>query len=127
MQGRDTMIRLKKKDNIEFKELNLPKGLKTTFSQGDLEIIPSNSGKGNAIKYLAKKLGLKNTIGIGNDINDIEMLKVTGKKYVVRNNNQKIMDIAQTEGWYISTESNMAGINEILKEIKNIDLKKPLI
>lgn len=116
MKGRTTMIRLKNK-NLE--KISLPKGLKSTSSQDDLEIIPTNSGKENAIKYLAKKLGLKNTIGIGNDINDIEMLKATKRKYVLRSSNDKLIEIAKMQGWHISEELFMAGINEILKAIKN--------
>ena len=52
-----------------------------------LEIFPKNISKGHSAKWLCKELGiLKNeTVGIGNDFNDIDLLEITHKSYVVAN------------------------------------------
>ncbi len=52
-----------------------------------MEIYPPGINKGNSLQYLCKMLNisLKDTIGIGNDYNDIHFLDITGKSYIVKN------------------------------------------
>jgi Cof subfamily protein (haloacid dehalogenase superfamily) len=52
-----------------------------------MEIYPKGVNKGSAVKYLCNYLNidLKNTVGLGNDYNDIDFLRITGKKFFVSN------------------------------------------
>ncbi|NPA67809.1 MAG: HAD family phosphatase [Chlorobi bacterium] len=51
------------------------------------EIYPENINKGEALKFLCDLSGIKlsDTVGLGNDYNDIHFLDITGKAYVVEN------------------------------------------
>ncbi len=52
-----------------------------------MEIYPKGVNKGSSLKYLCNLLNisLSDTIGLGNDYNDIEFLNITGKSYIVSN------------------------------------------
>ncbi len=52
-----------------------------------MEIYPPDVNKGSALKYLCEKLNIKlsETVGLGNDYNDIHFLNITGKSYMVEN------------------------------------------
>ncbi|MFC2151247.1 HAD-IIB family hydrolase [Bacteroidota bacterium] len=52
-----------------------------------MEIFPKTVSKGHGVSWLCNELNIdpKNTISIGNDYNDIDMLEFTAKKFVVAN------------------------------------------
>ncbi|MCD4651851.1 MAG: Cof-type HAD-IIB family hydrolase, partial [Candidatus Cloacimonetes bacterium] len=52
-----------------------------------LEIFPKNISKGHSAEWLCNELVIENneTVGIGNDFNDIDLLEITHKSYVVAN------------------------------------------
>ena len=77
-----------------------------------LEIYPKNVSKGNAAIDLCAKLNIniKDTIAIGNDYNDLELLQVAGKSYVVENAPQKLKSIYKVVA---SNENN--GFSEAVK------------
>ncbi len=52
-----------------------------------MEIFPKTVSKGHGIDWLCKKLKIaqKNTISVGNDYNDIDMLEYTAEKFIVSN------------------------------------------
>lgn len=52
-----------------------------------MEIFPQTVSKGHGIEWLCNhlKINPKNTISIGNDFNDIDMLEYTSEKYIVSN------------------------------------------
>lgn len=52
-----------------------------------LEIYPQNVSKGNAVKLLCDelKISTEEIVAIGNDYNDLDMLEIAGKSYVVEN------------------------------------------
>lgn len=52
-----------------------------------IEVFPKNVSKGKAAAWLCNHLGIeqKNTMSIGNDYNDMEMLEWTNQSYVVSN------------------------------------------
>lgn len=52
-----------------------------------MEIFPENVSKGAAVRWLCDTLGLhiEQTVGIGNDYNDLDLLKTTGASWVVAN------------------------------------------
>lgn len=52
-----------------------------------MEIFPETVSKGHGIDWLCKKLKIlqENTISVGNDYNDIDMLEYTSEKFIVSN------------------------------------------
>ncbi|MDP8220692.1 MAG: HAD-IIB family hydrolase [Candidatus Stygibacter frigidus] len=52
-----------------------------------MEIFPCNVSKGHALQWLCDKhhIDIKNTLCLGNDYNDLDMLRLAGKSYVVEN------------------------------------------
>ena len=52
-----------------------------------LEVFPDTVSKGHAAKWLCHELGIAKTetMGIGNDYNDIDLLEFTGVSYTVKN------------------------------------------
>jgi hydroxymethylpyrimidine pyrophosphatase-like HAD family hydrolase len=127
-KGRTSAIRIRQIDNphktnsdIEnlYNNFALPSMLKKTFNVGNLDIILRSAGKENAVNYLMK---LRNytpaqSIGIGDDINDIEFLKLTNESCVLLSSLPEVLNIARQNGWYITKETCFDGINEILKKL----------
>ena len=65
-----------------------------------LEILHSDSNKGNALQYLCEfyKIPLANTLAFGDEDNDIEMLQVAGVSVSMGNAKEHIHAIAQHKG-----------------------------
>ncbi len=82
-----------------------------------MEIYPQDVNKGSSLKYLCNGLNinLSETIGLGNDYNDIDFLKITGRSYVVENS-PKIL-----KKTYLNTVSNNENpLSEIVKDNFNL-------
>ena len=68
-----------------------------------LEVFPQNISKGHSAEWLCRELGIEinETVGIGNDFNDIDLLKMTHQSYVVANApdelKQQFMVVASNE------------------------------
>ncbi len=127
-EGRTAASRVRRIDNpqrsdSEFKELCddlvVPPELKKTQNIGSLDIILASAGKDLAAKYVMEKLGYKreDSIAIGDDINDMEVLSIVGKPYVLGSGYPTVIQMAKEKGWYISEGVHFDGINEILKDI----------
>jgi len=127
-EGRTSAIRVRAHDNTHktfqafetlCHEIILPDGLKKTINLGNLDIILKSAGKDNAVKYWAEthNIKLENAAGIGDDINDICFLRLTGKKYILASAYPELAETAHREGWYISKKGHFSGINEILRVI----------
>lgn len=126
-KGRTSAVRIFPKENpskteadfsaLEKRVMETQPSLKTTWNIGGLDIIPKNAGKGNAIKYYMSRLGCSfdKTIGIGDDINDMEMFDIVNERFVVRSSHEEILSVARKNNWYISKGVHFAGINEILE------------
>lgn len=126
--GRTSAIRIRRKDNphktsTDFerlcKELCLPSTLKKTMNLDSLDIILRSAGKGNAVKFWMEThdYDVTRSIGIGDDINDLDFLAVTGRKYVLANAFPEVLQAARQNGWIISKQVCFDGINEILENI----------
>lgn len=126
--GRTSAIRVRRKDNphktsADFEtlcqELSLPSTLKKTMNLDSLDVILQSAGKDNAVRYWMETHGysVRQSIGIGDDINDIEFLTMTARKYVLANSVPETLRVAREKGWYISKYSYFDGINEILENI----------
>ena len=84
----DEFFKLKKdiENNFEdFKIIRASSPYETGYTW--MEIFNENVSKGNAVKYLCDFLDIENsnTIGIGNDYNDIDLLDFTNHSYMTRN------------------------------------------
>ena len=57
-----------------------------------MEVFPNGVSKGHSAEWLCKKLGIEQTqtISIGNDYNDIELLEWTAQSYVVENSPEQL-------------------------------------
>jgi hydroxymethylpyrimidine pyrophosphatase-like HAD family hydrolase len=127
-KGRTSAIRIRLKDNPGKKpeafeqlcrEIKLPPDLKKTINLKNLDIILKSAGKENAVSYLMSQLGYtrQESIGIGDDLNDISFLELTGRSFVLQNAYPAVLESARKMGWYISSKGNIEGINEILEKI----------
>lgn len=127
-KGRTSGIRIRKVDNPhrspdEFErlcaDLTLPDALKKTINMEHLDVILRSAGKGNAVSFWMQSHGyaVSDSIGIGDDINDLDFLRATGQKYVLASSYPETIGIAQAEGWHISKSPHFDGINEILGHI----------
>lgn len=126
--GRTTALRVRHRDNPgrskeEFDalpaQIGLPATLQATSNLNHLDIIPFAAGKETAIEFVAEKRGfsLRETIGIGDDLNDIAFLRVTGAAYVLSSAFPGMLEEAGRQGWRISKAGVFEGIHEILSEI----------
>lgn len=128
-EGRTTMIRIRHKDNPHIDDdefsglyttLQLPQGLKKTKNHGNIDIILGSAGKGEAIKYLVDQQDRKpSTFGIGDDLNDLELLEVVEQAFVLGSACPEALELARRKGMYVSNGHYFDGINEILDEISS--------
>ena len=88
-----------------------------------LEIFPQNISKGYTAKWLCNEFGIEKneTVGIGNDFNDVDLLEITHESYVVANApdelKQQFKDVA-------SNEDN--GFAEVVKRVIGNEQKRTL-
>ena len=80
------------------------------------EIYPKNVSKGLTALWLCKQLNINRneTIGIGNDYNDIDLLKFTKKSFIVENAADNLKKLFE-----ITTSNENSGVANVIKTIKN--------
>ena len=100
------------------KELKFVKVIRATSPLDNrsiwLEIFPQNISKGYSAKWLCNELGFKKneTVGIGNDFNDVDLLEMTHESYVVANAPD---ELKQQFKVVASNEDN--GFTEVVRKI----------
>jgi hydroxymethylpyrimidine pyrophosphatase-like HAD family hydrolase len=125
-EGRTTMLRVRLKDNPHkdaekfarlCKAVRLPSSLKSTINLGNLDIVPTLSGKDNAVRYLQKKLGVSQgmSYGVGDDINDAPFLRLCDVPFVLKSAYPQVLEEAREKSWRISNRRTFGGIHEILE------------
>jgi len=79
-----------------------------------LEVTNTEANKGSALLYLAKKLGIDRSeiIGIGDNHNDIELIKTAGLGIAMGNAVKELKDIAD----YISLTNNDDGVLHVIEK-----------
>lgn len=79
-----------------------------------LEIVPTNVNKGEAVRLLANyySISLDSVIAIGDDENDIPMIKVAGLGVAMGNAKSIVKDIAD----YVTTSNEENGVGEVIKK-----------
>jgi hydroxymethylpyrimidine pyrophosphatase-like HAD family hydrolase len=126
--GRKTFLQVKvfenpHRSNEEFQQLcrtlELPEGFRMTFNLGNLTVMPESAGKGKAVShFLAQQADPSlRSIGIGDDLNDINFLQVCQKAYVLGSALPEVKQIANQRGWFVSAQPHFSGVDEILTEI----------
>lgn len=80
-----------------------------------IEFLHIKSNKGNGVKMLAQHLGVKNEeiMCIGDEENDIDMLRYAGKAIAMENASQKVKDIAH----FITLSNNSNGIAHAINKL----------
>jgi len=129
-RDRVSTIRIQKRFNPEFSDyeyqemfdsLELPVGLRKLKSYGIVDIFLASAGKSKAAAYLldSRKQSDAETFGIGDNMNDREVLENVDHGYVLGNANPALLRFAEERGMYISKAHLFEGINEILSRIKD--------
>ena len=79
-----------------------------------LEILHSESNKGNALQHLCEyyKIPLANTLAFGDEDNDIEMLQISGVGVAMGNANENILAVAQ----YTTLSNDEDGVADFLEK-----------
>ena len=86
------------------------------------EIANKKATKGNAIKFLANKFGFteKEVLAIGDQNNDIEMVKTAGIGVAMGNGTQEIKEIANFVTDSIQNDGFVKAINKFIWKDKNV-------
>jgi len=97
------------------KKIDTIPGVETTKSNIDnIEICAKNGNKGNGLKILATHYGisLEECIAVGNDENDISMLKCAGLGVAVKNSRDYIKEFAN---YVTERDNNNGAIGEVIE------------
>lgn len=89
--------------------------VKKIYNENRIDFIPSNEGKEKVIEKLKNKNNL--IYAIGNDLNDIEMLKKADKSFCLNDSHNKVKKIVVEKGGYVSPYNSHIGTNDILNKI----------
>jgi len=98
---------------VSLSEKNIPHKL-VYSSNRDVDILPVNSGKGNALIYVLKNFASKEVqlLVAGDSGNDLEMLSLGYPSVVVGNAQPELTDIKVHDKLFMATQNYAAGIQE---------------
>ncbi len=88
----------------------------SNFSNDDwISVVSKSTSKGSAITKVCKflEINLEDTIGIGNDYNDIPMFETVGLSVVIKDANDEVKKYADI----VTLSNNEDGVDSALKEI----------
>lgn len=91
----------------------------TSFSHNNfLEILRDGINKGEALKWLCDKKGIKreNIMAFGDNYNDIEMIEYAGTGVAMENGEEELKNKAD----YIAINNNDDGVGKFLKDFLNL-------
>ncbi len=94
--------------------------VKTEYLARDLSILdllPSGISKGWALERLAQRLGVdrKETMAIGDNWNDLDMLEWAGQAVVMGNAALELRTLAKTRGWKLARPNDQDGVAVVLE------------
>jgi hydroxymethylpyrimidine pyrophosphatase-like HAD family hydrolase len=97
----------------------LPAGLRKTMNLENLDVILASAGKESAVRFWMNEHGIApaNTVGIGDDVNDVDFLAATGEAHVLGSAYQQVLAEACNRGWNVCRHSYITGANAILTEL----------
>lgn len=114
----DNHILMEIKEHLREKEISF----RSVFSESNfLELLNTNSSKGNALKELIRIYGFsrKNVISLGDNLNDIELIQAAGTGIAVDNAHPELKQVAD----YCCCSNNDHAIAEVIKWIEEGKLK----
>jgi hydroxymethylpyrimidine pyrophosphatase-like HAD family hydrolase len=84
-----------------------------------LDILPQGCSKGAALKKVAAMLGIsrEETMAIGDNFNDLEMLNFAGRPVVMANSAPGLVQIARERGWEITTSNDEDGVAQVIESV----------
>jgi hypothetical protein len=84
-----------------------------------LDILPPGFSKGLALKNLAIRRGLQQDeiMAIGDNFNDLEMLKFAGQAVVMGNASAELQKSAREWGWRIAPTNDEDGVGQIVENV----------
>ncbi|MGB0062856.1 MAG: HAD-IIB family hydrolase, partial [Terracidiphilus sp.] len=82
-----------------------------------LDLLPPGISKGWALEQLAARLGVdrKETMAIGDNWNDVDMLEWAGQGIVMGNAAQELRAMAKMRGWKQTLSSDQDGVAAVLE------------
>jgi Cof subfamily protein (haloacid dehalogenase superfamily) len=82
-----------------------------------LDLLPKGVSKGWALERLAARLGVdrKETMAIGDNWNDVEMLEWAGQGVVMGNAAQELRTLAKMRGWKQAPPNDQDGVAQVLE------------
>jgi Cof subfamily protein (haloacid dehalogenase superfamily) len=94
--------------------------IKTEYPARDisiLDLLPRGVSKGWALEKLATQLGVdrKETMAIGDNWNDVDMLEWAGQGVMMGNAAQELRTMAKTRGWKEAPPNNENGVAVVLE------------
>ena len=94
--------------------------IKTEYAARDisiLDLLPRGVSKGWALEKLAALLGVdrKETMAIGDNWNDVDMLEWAGQGVMMGNAAQELRTLAMTRGWKQAPPNNEDGVAAVLE------------
>jgi Cof subfamily protein (haloacid dehalogenase superfamily) len=91
-----------------------------------LDLLPPGCSKGAALDSLARIRGLERNqiMGIGDNLNDLEMLEYAGRAVVMANAGEEVLSLAMRRGWEITASNNDDGVALAVEEVVRQTLAK---
>jgi Cof subfamily protein (haloacid dehalogenase superfamily) len=82
-----------------------------------LDILPPGCSKGVALDRLARRRGIarKSIMAIGDNFNDLEMLRTSGQPVVMANGAPDLVAMAEQMGWRIAPSNDEDGVAQVLE------------
>ncbi len=109
--------------DVEAAVAALPEGLQLQFSRNTagryLEVFPLEAGKDKALRRICLEHGvpLEQSFALGDNANDMDMLKVAGHAFAPGNCHPDVRALLQQIGGYVSPEEGHAGAQDILRKV----------
>ena len=84
-----------------------------------LDILPPGCSKGVALGALAKARGLKagEVMAIGDNYNDVEMLKYAGHPVLMGNASAELQVVGRELGWHLAATNDEDGVAQVVEEV----------
>jgi Cof subfamily protein (haloacid dehalogenase superfamily) len=84
-----------------------------------LDLLPAGCSKGAALDSLARIRGLEpdQIMAIGDNLNDLEMLKYAGRSVVMANASEEMLALALRRGWEVTASNDDDGVALAVEEV----------
>lgn len=84
-----------------------------------LDILPPGCSKGVALGKLAEARGIEpeSILAIGDNFNDLEMLRISGRPVVMANAAPELLGLARGKGWEIAPSNDEDGVAAVIESV----------